>query len=410
MNSFLNKLGPGILYAGAAIGVSHLVQSTRAGAVYGFYLMGIIVLTNIIKYPFFEISPIYTSKKRKNLLEGYLDLHPAVLVVFMLIMLSTFLIIVSAITLVTAGLAALLIPINLSLNSWIVIMSAFAVMVIYFGHYKYLKAFTRYVVLTLAIFCIIAVVMALTESREINFYLGNPLDFNDAVDLAFLLALIGWMPAPMELSAWHASWAMAEKNPPSYKDALFDFKTGYWGTMVLAVSFLTLGSIVMFGSGDSFSKNPVDFAGQLVNLFTTQFGSWSYIIIAFAAFATMVSTLLTSFDAHPRVLSEGYRFLLGKPRDHSIKLIQHVLLLISGIGSIVILYFFSDNIKVLVDFATIVSFLAAVLISIFNFLVAYQLHKEGLYPKGWLRWILMILGIIGLLVLSVFFLKLKWGI
>ena len=156
MNSFLNKLGPGILYAGAAIGVSHLVQSTRAGAIYGFYLLGIIVLTNILKFPFFEISPIYTSKKRKNLLEGYLDLHPAVLVIFMLIMLSTFLIIVSAITLVTAGLAALLIPINLSLNSWIVVMSVFAMIVIYFGHYKYLKVFTRYVVLMLAIFCIIA--------------------------------------------------------------------------------------------------------------------------------------------------------------------------------------------------------------------------------------------------------------
>ena len=259
MNSLLNKLGPGILYAGAAIGVSHLVQSTRAGAVYGFYLIGIIVLTNIIKYPFFEISPIYTSKKRKNLLEGYLELHPAVLVIFMLIMLSTFLIIVSAITLVTAGLASLLIPIDLSLNSWIVLMSVLSVLIIYFGHYKHLKVFTRYVVLMLAIFCIIAVIMALTESREFSFYLGNPLDFNDAVDIAFLLALIGWMPAPMELSAWHSSWAMAENNPPSYKDAMMDFKTGYWGTMVLAVSFLTLGSIVMFGSGESFSKKPCKF-------------------------------------------------------------------------------------------------------------------------------------------------------
>ena len=32
----LKSLGPGLLFAGAAIGVSHLVQSTRAGADFGF--------------------------------------------------------------------------------------------------------------------------------------------------------------------------------------------------------------------------------------------------------------------------------------------------------------------------------------------------------------------------------------
>lgn len=409
MKSILNKLGPGILYAGAAIGVSHLVQSTRAGAVYGFYLIAVVILTNIIKYPFFEISPIYTSKKKKNLLEGYLDLHPIVLIVFLLIMLSTFLIIISAITLVTAGLAALLIPIKISLNIWIIIMATFAVTVIYFGHYKYLKVFTRYVVLALAFFSLIAVAIAFSEAREFSYYLSKPIDLSNVVDLAFLLALIGWMPAPMELSAWHASWTMAEENLPSYKDAMFDFKSGYWGTMVLALVFLMLGSIVMFNSGESFSPSPVNFAGQLVNLFTAQFGKWSYFIIAFAAFATMVSTLLTGFDAHPRVLSEGFRFLLKKPRDRSIKMLENALLFISGIGVIIILYFFSSNIKAMVDFATIVSFLAAALLSVINFLVAYRLHKEGLYPKGWIRWVLMAVGMVALIGLSVVYLMLKFG-
>ncbi len=36
MKKLLQSLGPGLLFAGAAIGVSHLVQSTRAGADFGF--------------------------------------------------------------------------------------------------------------------------------------------------------------------------------------------------------------------------------------------------------------------------------------------------------------------------------------------------------------------------------------
>ena len=50
----LKNLGPGLLYAGAAIGVSHLVQSTRAGAMFGFTLIWAILLAHLIKYPFFE--------------------------------------------------------------------------------------------------------------------------------------------------------------------------------------------------------------------------------------------------------------------------------------------------------------------------------------------------------------------
>ena len=34
---FLKSLGPGLMWAGAAVGVSHLIQSTRAGANFGFY-------------------------------------------------------------------------------------------------------------------------------------------------------------------------------------------------------------------------------------------------------------------------------------------------------------------------------------------------------------------------------------
>ena len=36
INRLLKTLGPRVLFASAAIGVSHLVQSTRAGADFGF--------------------------------------------------------------------------------------------------------------------------------------------------------------------------------------------------------------------------------------------------------------------------------------------------------------------------------------------------------------------------------------
>ena len=43
-------IGPGILFAGAAVGVSHLVQSTRAGAGYGFALLGLVLVVGYVIY------------------------------------------------------------------------------------------------------------------------------------------------------------------------------------------------------------------------------------------------------------------------------------------------------------------------------------------------------------------------
>jgi len=54
--------------ASAAIGGSHLVASTQAGALYGWQLALIIVLTNLFKYPFFRFSAHYTLDSGKSLI------------------------------------------------------------------------------------------------------------------------------------------------------------------------------------------------------------------------------------------------------------------------------------------------------------------------------------------------------
>lgn len=51
--------GPGILMATAAIGGSHLISSTQAGAIYGWQLAIMIILANVFKYPFFRFATDY---------------------------------------------------------------------------------------------------------------------------------------------------------------------------------------------------------------------------------------------------------------------------------------------------------------------------------------------------------------
>ena len=101
----IQKLGPGLLFAGAAIGVSHLVQSTRAGADFGFGLLWAVLLVNFFKYPFFQFGPRFALATGESLLFGYAKLGKAVIVTYFILSLTTMFTIQTAVTIVTAGIA-----------------------------------------------------------------------------------------------------------------------------------------------------------------------------------------------------------------------------------------------------------------------------------------------------------------
>jgi Mn2+/Fe2+ NRAMP family transporter len=100
---YLKALGPGILFASTCIGVSHLVQSTRAGADFGFQLVAFILLANLFKYPFFEFGSRFAAATNKSLIEGYLKEGKWMLWLYFLISLGSMFTVTAAVTFVTAG-------------------------------------------------------------------------------------------------------------------------------------------------------------------------------------------------------------------------------------------------------------------------------------------------------------------
>ena len=99
----LSLMGPSLLWASAAIGVSHIVQSTRAGATYGYTLILVVVIANILKYPFFEFATRYTVVKNETVLDGYKRIGNWAIYLFIALTLSTMFTIQAGVTLVTAA-------------------------------------------------------------------------------------------------------------------------------------------------------------------------------------------------------------------------------------------------------------------------------------------------------------------
>ena len=70
-SGLLKAFGPGLLFASSAIGTSHLVLSTRAGAHHGMVFFWVITGALLFKYPFYEFGPRYANATGESLLEGY---------------------------------------------------------------------------------------------------------------------------------------------------------------------------------------------------------------------------------------------------------------------------------------------------------------------------------------------------
>lgn len=399
--SILQTLGPGLLFAGAAIGVSHLVQSTKAGAEFGAGLIWALVLAHLCKYPFFKFGPKYSAATGETLLEGYHKLGKGVLLAFFIMSLATMFTIQAAVTIVTASLAVEVFGLTSDVTMWSLIILTISIFILIIGRYKLLDNLMKYIILTLTLSTIAAVVVAFTKASDgLNVTQIIP---SGTIEITFLIAFLGWMPAPLDVSVWHSIWSIEKDKTTLFKtevnDAVFDFNIGYLGTLFVGICFVLLGALVMYGSGEIFSDKGVVFANQLIQLYTKNLGSFSAIFIAVAAFTTMFSTTITALDASPRAMDISSRLLFHKDWKKG----YWFWIIFLGIGTLVILAYFSENMGSMVKIATIISFLTTPLYAILNYKLITSKHvPEEHRPNKIMRWG-SIVSIVILIAFSIWF-------
>jgi Mn2+/Fe2+ NRAMP family transporter len=403
---FLSLLGPGLLYAGAAIGVSHLVQSTRAGADFGFELMWVIFAANLLKFPFFEIGSRYVVATGKNMVDAYYEAGKWILALFLALTLLTMFPIQAALTLVTAGLANNLTGLGLSSNQMSIILTVLTMTLLILGHYKLLDNLIKYVIIVLTLTTIIAVLSSLNinfEQKES----GPSFDWMSKNHLFFLIAFIGWMPAPIDIVIWTSLWTQTKfgkwEKKPDIKDVLIEFRIAYLGTMLIAAAFLALGALVMYGKEETLSPNGAVFAGQLIGMYTSTIGNWAYPIISIAALSTMLSTTITVSDAYPRTLRHTIKLLLPGLRMKNERISYIFWIFILSAGVILLIVYSGGTMRFMVDLATSISFVTAPVLAYLNYRVITSSKIEKKYQPAFYLKIWSWAGIVFLSLFSLYY-------
>lgn len=387
-----SALGPGLLLAAAAIGVSHLVQSTRAGADYGFGLIWIVLLVNLFKYPFLEFGPRYAVATGESMLDGYLRLGRWALGIYLLFTVGTMFAIQAALALVTASLAIELTGLAWPPFVWGVVVLAASVAILASGRYGVLDSAVKWIVAILALSTLVAAAAAAIHGPVGDWtHTAAPPIWN-AAGMAFVIALMGWLPIPLDAAAWHSLWTLERARQtgytPTLQHARLDFNIGYVGTALLALCFLALGALVMFGTGTHFSNQGSVFAEQLIALYTSSLGGWAYPVIAVCAFTAMFSTLLTVLDAHPRVCRHMAAQFSGRKRMADSVGLYRLLLVAIPLCSLAVLYGLGEHFTLMIDLATTLSFLTAPVLAWLNYrLVTAEHVPPDCRPGSAMRWL-----------------------
>ncbi len=394
-------LGPGLMWAAAAIGVSHLVQSTRAGALGGLSLAGIILLALVVKYPFFDYGPRFAAGTGRSLVEGYREIGRWAVWLYLLITVSTAVIVQTAVVLFTSSLFRHVFDLDWSI--WVVAAAVNAVCagLILVGRFHIFDKVVKAILIVLAISTLTAAAVA-APHLDLGSLSLVPRSADGAfVSFAFLLALAGWMPSPIDLSVWSSLWTLAKDRDLGYRSefrhVMADFRIGYLGAGITAFAFLILGTVTMYQTGATFSPQGTTFAGQVVDLYAATLGDWTLPIVYAAVLSTMFSTSLTVIEGYPRALERTVAVLRSSTLEEANKLEQHSgrpgavyrwALGVLAVATVLVHATFLGAMTTMVDVATIVAFLTAPALAYLNLrAVTLTSFPAELRPgRGLLAW------------------------
>lgn len=332
---------------------------------------------------FFRFGVHYTLATNDNLVEGYKKQGPGFFYSFVALNLIAAVVNTAGVLLLTAALAHYMLGGVLGLTALSALILLFCLILLLLGHYRALDSVAKVIMAVLALSTLGALAIALVQSGGAPMAMSAEFQAPDLFSLAalsFIVVMMGWMPAPIEISALNSLWLQAKRRNTTIttNTGLFDFNLGYVATAVLAVVFFALGVLIQYGSSSEIALAGVAFAQQLIDMYTQTIGEWSRWLIAAVAFLCMLGTTLTVLDGYARTLFTSAKLMNRRllPRHlHSWLILQ------AGAGMAVIL-FFKSNLKEMLTFAMTLAFLTT---PVFAWLNMRLVKQAKINQPTWLK-------------------------
>ena len=394
------SLGPGLLYAAVAVGVSHLVQATRAGADFGLGMVLVVIFACLMKYPGLRFGGEYAAATGKNLVVNYRERGSLVFGLFAVSQLFSMVFIIAAVSLFTSGLLQVALGFQTGPVMSVFILLVLVAILLMTGHYKVLEKVIKGIVFGFTL--LTTVCMLLVISRLDLSLSAFALPAFDVPTVLFIVALVGFMPSPTDASILQSLWPVAraesEGRRATKEESRFDFNVGYITSCILAIFFLFLGTAVLFESGVAMPADNAGFARRLLEVYTSIIGDWSYYVMAITALCVMLSTALTVTDGMTRMaLAIGGESFPG-PHWYTDRFYNIVLIVLS-LAALLVIWLLLQSFATFMDMTSVIVFIIGPFLALLNHLAIFSDEiPRGKQPNQLIR-IWSIVSIVSLFLL-----------
>jgi Mn2+/Fe2+ NRAMP family transporter len=398
MLKFLRVLGPGIMMAMISIGASHIIFAPRAGAIYGFALLWVVLAAHLFKYPGFDFGPRYAVATGQSLLQGYARIPgPKNWAVYLMLILAVFIGIaaVTGVLSITAAIAFAGYP-EIPMVHWAALLSSLIIAMLIIGKYQFLERVNKLMILILIVGTLLVFFHTLPPPESLSSFFIPSIPHGSGL---LLLALIGWLPGELAISVLHSFWVLEKlprwKKITSDKNrlmsfALLDLRIGFVITFFLAAVFMMLGAMILHPAG--IHPEGVEVAIQISEIYKG-IGAWMFPVFIATAFFVMFSTTLNAMDGASRAFAQATA-LSRKVRKE--KTIYTIFLCFLYLISLIFIYLIPHPV-LLVTLAAALGMVLSPVGYILNLYCVTRLTPEKFKPP----WYLVALAIAGIVFLIV---------
>lgn len=375
LNLIKEKLGPGLLYAAAAVGVSHLVSSTTAGATYGLVMVAYVVFVCMVKYPTFLFGARYAAITGETLIDGYERMGKWVVILLFFMQIFEYTFAIAGVTATTAAIVQSVFGLDFGGLTIELVLVVSCMIILAMGRYSVLEDVSKVLVIVFTLGTVFAAAAAISSIDAGTAPLSASITF-DTPTILFLVAVAGWMPTgtggAVGLSLWVKAKSLRLGRRVTVKEANFDFNVGYFTAIFTAVCFVSLGTYVMFINGVAVEPDGAAFAAQLINLFTSTIGQWVYYIMGAAAIVVMFSSLLTLVDLFPRSSAAVITRLMPEKTEHKWGMLYVGFIFLEFFFVLGVLFMLMDSFGTFIGMVTSMGFVVAPAISLLNHLAIFS--------------------------------------
>ncbi len=327
--------GPGIIWSMSAIGQTHVVLSTYAGARFGFDLLWMVVLAHLLSYPLYEYGARYSLATGHTLSNAYLEMRGVrwLVVPFFGLMFSIMpFLMIASLGSVVASITMAAFP-QLGFEAWVIIIAIGTLALVYAGQYALLERLN--IVMAFLLLIGVTVAFGLRPPGPGELAMGMV----PAVPELALVTLVAMMRLPNDpgsslmLSGWaiERRLALSEVSTgEALRGTLLGLRAGYLLSLFVAIVFLALGATVLKPRGVDLEG--IDLALQLSHVFTDTVGAWTFPMFIVIAFVALFSGYYAAVDGVPRVFEDMLLRVRGKTPGADTRWIQGVHRIVIVVG------------------------------------------------------------------------------